>query len=80
MFYQLRYRKTMTLDKRFVKSEITETLVGVWEVKIEYSYYGMYSFTESHIENSIDKAIRWLLVQRCGDDKLRITNAEGLNI
>ena len=52
----------MPLARQFLKAQICESLPNVWEIKIEYSYYGMYSFTETHIENTIEKAIRYLLI------------------
>jgi hypothetical protein len=70
----------MPLDRRFVKASITELLPAVWQVEVVFSYFSIYEFVETHVENNMIGAIRWLLKKRCGDDKLRITNAEGLNI
>lgn len=70
----------MSLARRFVKSEVKELLPNVWSVIITYSYYSMYDFTESHICNTLESALRWLLVQRCGSDRLRVVDAHGVNV
>ena len=70
----------MPLARQFLSANIKEMLPNVWEVRIEFSYYSLYVFTETHIENTVDKAIRWLLIQRCGADRLRVVNTQGLNV
>ena len=68
------------LAKQFVKAEIKELLPNCWSVIITYSYYGMYEYVESHVCNTLESALRWLLVQRCGSDRLRVVNAQGVNV
>ena len=70
----------MPLARQFLNATISETMVNVWKVEVDYSYYGMYSFKETHIVNTLDKAIKWLLLQRCGNDRIRITNSQLLNV
>ena len=70
----------MPLARQFKKCEIKELLPNVWSVIITFSYYGMYDFVESHISNTLESALRWLLIQRCGADRLRVINAQGLNV
>ena len=69
----------MTLDRQFVDSEIVEELPGYWSARIRYSFYSLYIFTESHTSTTMALAIRWLLFKRTGD-RLRIVNAQGLNV
>lgn len=67
------------LDKQFVSSEITERLPDVWQIKVVYSYYGLYNFEQVFIEASLDKALHRLLVERCGN-RLRVVNQAGVNL
>ena len=69
----------MVLAKQFVRASITELRANVWEVKVVYSYYSLYTYEVIHIADSLNAAMRWLLEERCGES-LQIINAQNVNI
>ena len=54
------------LDQRFEKASIQEMKTGTaWILKITYSYYGLYSYTDCFVYDSMEKCIRKLMLERC---------------
>lgn len=57
----------MTLDKRFISATISQLANGqAWELRINYSYYGLYEYDEVHVYQSLDDAKNRLLIERTG--------------
>ena len=69
----------MTLARQFVKAEILEVVSGTFKLEITYGYYGLFTFTESFIYNTLNEAVNKLAVERC-NGHLRITDHSGMNV
>jgi hypothetical protein len=55
----------MPLDKRFVSSRITQLSNGqAWELRITYSYYGLYNYDITHVYASLEEAKNKLIIER----------------
>jgi hypothetical protein len=68
------------LGRQFCAASVTETLPGVWEVRVTYSAYGLYQFVEVEVCDSREKAKSWLLYARCGGRQgLRVVDINGLS-
>jgi len=67
------------LSRQFVRAEITELLTNTWQLLISYSYYGLYTYNEAFVFQSMAAAVQKLAVERCGG-QLRITDANNVNV
>ncbi len=55
-----------SLDRRFLNAEIKELgNSGAWCLKVNYSFYNLYEFTEVFVFKSQQECERKLLVERC---------------
>jgi hypothetical protein len=69
-----------SLDRRFISAEIKELGgSGAWCLKINYSFYNLYEFTEVFVFKSQLEAERKLLIERC-HGFLNIKDKGGSNI
>jgi len=71
-----------SLDRRFLNAEIKELGgSGAWCLKINYSFYNLYEFTDVFVFKSQLEAERKLLVERChGYLKIKNKNDDPINI
>lgn len=55
-----------SLDRRFIKAEITQmTNANAWRLKCFYSFYNLYEFVESFVYATQQACERKLLAERC---------------
>ena len=57
----------MALARQFIKARLAELRDGVWELVVQYSYYGLYTFEERSIHVSLEAAKDKLISLRCPD-------------
>ena len=67
------------LARQFVRAKIVELLPDVWSTVITYSYYNLYTFTESNISTTKNGAMLWLLEARC-EGRLGVVDINGVNV
>jgi hypothetical protein len=54
------------LEKKFISAEIQEIKdSAAWMLKITYSYYGLYAYTDCFVYSSQDACIKKLCLERC---------------
>ena len=54
----------MPLDRRYTNSEIRQVANETWVLKIFYSYYSLFNFTETFILKTLEEAKDKLIEQR----------------
>jgi hypothetical protein len=71
----------MPLEARFIDAEISEMkTTPAWLLKINYSYYNLYSYTDCFVFGTVDQCIRKLTIERCKSGKLKITNKQNAEV
>jgi hypothetical protein len=54
------------LEKKFISAEIQEIKDSTaWILKVTYSYYGLYTYTDCFVYASQDACIKKLCLERC---------------
>jgi hypothetical protein len=64
------------MSARYISCTFSESLPNVWRCTITYSYYSLFTYEETKVFHSLDSAIKWALVKRCGDT-LTVKNRAG---
>ena len=71
----------MPLEARFQNAEITEMkTTSAWLLKINYSYYNLYSYTDCFVFGTMEQCIRKLAIERCKSGELKITNKQNSEV
>ena len=65
------------LDRRYESAEIRQVADQTWVLKIMYSYYSLFSFTETFVVNSLQDAKDKLILERT-HGKLVIVNLDNV--
>ena len=70
----------MPLEARFIDAEISEMkTTTAWLLKINYSYYSLYSYTDCFVYGTMEQCIRKLSIERCKSG-LKITNKQNAEV
>jgi len=71
-----------SLDRRFLNATITELAnSGAWTLKVKYSFYNLYEYSDIFVYKSQQECERKLLVERChGYLKIIDKNSNTVNI
>jgi hypothetical protein len=69
----------MPLSKQFVDAKLTEQLPNIWEIRITYMYYSLYTYEHTRVVKGLDNAVRWLCSERCNGN-LSVVNRANLYV
>ena len=67
----------MPLDKRFIKAEITTYNPDTHKLVITYSFYNLYTYTETFIYKTQNECLLKLAVERCKSGIIQIRDING---
>jgi hypothetical protein len=68
------------LESKFILATINEIKdSSAWVLKITYSYYGLYTFTDVFVYSSQDACVRKLCMERC-HGVVDIKNKENVSV
>ena len=65
------------LDKQFIRADITTYNPETHKLVITYSFYSLYTYTETFIYKSLNECLLKLAVERCKSGTLQIRNING---
>lgn len=71
----------MPLEARFQTASITEMkTTAAWLLKINYSYYNLYCYTDCFVFGTMEQCIRKLALERCKSGELKIISKQDVAV